>query len=52
MAGIFGIALRGYGMLKKGKKAYNTIKSVKPDVGKLKKIHIEALNYFYVYFFG
>ena len=38
MAGIFGIALRGYGMLKKGKKAYDTIKSVKPDVGKLKKI--------------
>jgi len=36
MAGIFGIALRGYGMLKKGKKAYDTIKSVK--VGKnLKK---------------
>ena len=34
--GIFGIALRGYGMLKKGKKAYDTIKSVK--VGKnLKK---------------
>ena len=33
---IFGIALRGYGMLKKGKKAYDTIKSVK--VGKnLKK---------------
>jgi len=33
---IFGIALRGYGMLKKGKKIYNTIKSVK--VGKnLKK---------------
>ena len=36
MAGIFGLALRGYGMLKKGKKAYDTIKSVK--VGKnLKK---------------
>ena len=34
--GVFGIALRGYGMLKKGKKAYDTIKSVK--VGKnLKK---------------
>ena len=33
---IFGLALRGYGMLKKGKKAYDTIKSVK--VGKnLKK---------------
>ena len=33
---IFGIALRGYGMLKKGKKVYDTIKSVK--VGKnLKK---------------
>ena len=33
---IFGIALRGYGMLKKSKKAYDTIKSVK--VGKnLKK---------------
>ena len=27
---IFGLALRGYGMLKKGKKIYNTIKSVKP----------------------
>ena len=36
MTGIFGIALRGYGMLKKGKKVYDTIKSVK--VGKnLKK---------------
>ena len=36
MASILGIALRGYGMLKKGKKAYDTIKSVK--VGKnLKK---------------
>ena len=34
--GFFGVALRGYGMLKKGKKAYDTIKSVK--VGKnLKK---------------
>ena len=33
---VFGIALRGYGMLKKGKKVYDTIKSVK--VGKnLKK---------------
>jgi hypothetical protein len=33
---IFGIAKRGFGMLKKGKKAYDTIKSVK--VGKnLKK---------------
>jgi len=36
MAGIFGIALRGYGMLKKGKKAYDTIKSVKPNVPKTK----------------
>ena len=26
---VFGIALRGYGMLKKGKKVYDTIKSVK-----------------------
>ena len=36
MAGIFGIALRGYGMLKKGKKVYDTIKSVKPNVPKTK----------------
>ena len=33
---IFGIALRGYGMLKKGKKVYDTIKSVKPNVPKTK----------------
>jgi len=34
--GVVGIALRGFGLLKKGKKAYDTIKSVK--VGKnLKK---------------
>ena len=43
MAGIFGIAVRGLGMLGKlGKKKINkgegAIKSVKPDVGKLKKI--------------
>jgi len=34
---IFGIALRGYGMLKKGKKIYNTIKSVKPAKNLKKK---------------
>ena len=40
---IFGIALRGYGMLKKGKKAYDTIKSVK--VGKnLKNQQIKYLK--------
>ena len=38
MAGIFGIALRGLGMLGKGKKVSKTITSVKPNVGKLKKI--------------
>ena len=36
MAGIFGIALKGFGMLKKGKKVYDTIKSVKPNVPKTK----------------
>ena len=36
MAGIFGVALRGFGMLKKGKKVYDTIKSVKPNVPKTK----------------
>jgi hypothetical protein len=36
MPGIFGVALRGYGMLKKGKKVYDTIKSVKPNVPKTK----------------
>jgi len=34
---IFGLALRGYGMLKKGKKIYNTIKSVKPAKNLKKK---------------
>ena len=33
---IFGIALRGYGMLKKGKKISKTINSVKPKVNKTK----------------
>ena len=37
---IFGIALRGYGMLKKGKKAYDTIKSVKVGKNLKKKIQI------------
>ena len=32
MAGIFGIALRGLGMLGKGKKVSKTITSVKPNV--------------------
>ena len=34
MAGIFGIALRGLGMLGKGKKVSKTITSVKPSVPK------------------
>tara|TARA_R110000787_G_scaffold271910_1_gene379166 strand:+ start:324 stop:530 length:207 start_codon:yes stop_codon:yes gene_type:complete len=34
--GIFGAALRGYGMLKKAKKASKTISSVKPNVPKTK----------------
>jgi hypothetical protein len=38
MAGIFGVALRGLGMLGRGRKVSKTISSVKPDVGKLKKI--------------
>ena len=36
MAGIFGIALRGFGMLGKGKKVSKTITSVKPNVPKTK----------------
>jgi len=36
MAGIFGIALRGLGMLGKGKKVSKTIDSVKPNVPKTK----------------
>ena len=36
MAGIFGIALRGLGMLGKGKKVSKTINSVKPNVPKTK----------------
>ena len=36
MDGIFGIALRGLGMLGKGKKVYKTINSVKPNVPKTK----------------
>ena len=32
MAGIFGVALRGLGMLGKGKKVSKTITSVKPSV--------------------
>ena len=36
MAGIFGIALRGLGMLGKGKKVSKTITSVKPNVPKTK----------------
>ena len=36
MAGIFGIALRGLGMLGKAKKVSKTITSVKPNVPKTK----------------
>ena len=36
MAGIFGIALRGLGMLGRGKKVSKTITSVKPNVPKTK----------------
>jgi hypothetical protein len=36
MAGIFGIALRGLGMLGKAKKVSKTINSVKPNVPKTK----------------
>jgi hypothetical protein len=36
MAGIFGIALRGIGMLGRGKKVSKTITSVKPNVPKTK----------------
>jgi len=39
--GIFGIALRGYGMLKKGKKAYDTIKSVKVGKNLAKKRKVQ-----------
>ena len=38
---IFGIALRGYGMLKKGKKVYDTIKSVKPGKNLKKKRDVQ-----------
>ena len=38
---IFGIALRGYGMLKKGKKAYDTIKSVKVGKNLTKKRDVQ-----------
>jgi|TARA_R110002049_G_scaffold87205_1_gene221067 hypothetical protein len=38
---IFGIALRGYGMLKKGKKAYDTIKSIKVAKNLKKKRDIQ-----------
>ena len=34
MAGIFGVALKGLGMLGKGKKVSKTISSVKPNVPK------------------
>jgi hypothetical protein len=34
MAGIFGVALRGLGMLGRGKKVSKTITSVKPSVPK------------------
>tara|TARA_R100000654_G_scaffold8537_1_gene20017 strand:- start:221 stop:442 length:222 start_codon:yes stop_codon:yes gene_type:complete len=36
MAGIFGVALRGLGMLGRGKKVSKTITSVKPNVPKTK----------------
>ena len=38
---IFGLALRGYGMLKKGKKAYDTIKSVKVGKNLAKKRKVQ-----------
>ena len=41
MASILGIALRGYGMLKKGKKAYDTIKSVKVGKNLAKKRKVQ-----------
>ena len=36
MAGIFGVALRGFGMLGRSKKVSKTITSVKPSVPKTK----------------
>ena len=36
MAGIFGVALRGLGMLGRGKKVSKTITSIKPNVPKTK----------------
>ena len=36
MAGIFGVALRGLGMLGRGRKVSKTITSVKPNVPKTK----------------
>ena len=38
---IFGLALRGYGMFKKGKKAYDTIKSVKVGKNLAKKRKVQ-----------
>mgnify|MGYP003123904057 CR=1 FL=1 len=42
MAGIFGVALRGLGMLGKGKKVSKTIKSVKPNVPKTKSEKLKS----------
>ena len=42
MAGIFGIALRGLGMLGKGKKVSKTITSVKPNVPKTKSEKLKS----------
>jgi len=42
MAGIFGVALRGLGMLGKGKKVSKTITSVKPNVPKTKSEKLKS----------
>ena len=42
MAGIFGLALRGLGMLGKGKKVSKTITSVKPNVPKTKSEKLKS----------
>ena len=45
MAGIFGVALRGLGMLGRGKKVSKTITSVKPNVPKTKIEKAKSMNY-------
>ena len=42
MAGIFGVALRGLGMLGRGKKVSKTITSVKPNVPKTKSEKLKS----------